>query len=136
MTLKKSEIMKPNIYHWYDKLLSSLIAMLGFATCTGLSSVGCEYGPDPDYNTLKINPSQLQFSNQIETKNVEITTEGAWYIREAPDFVAISTMSGKGDYTISVTTKSVIKDSVSNQGVMYIEGEDETARLYIIQNYK
>ena len=44
-------IMNTKLFHWYDKLLSFLLTLLGFGASSGFTACmyGAEYGPEPEY---------------------------------------------------------------------------------------
>ena len=83
-------MMKTTFYRWYDKILSSMLTLLGFGATTGFMACmyGVEYGPDtegvmsdrnPNYNYLKVAPSDLLLDSEAGSSDIiYIQASGKW----------------------------------------------------------
>ena len=136
--------MKIKLFHWYDKLLSFMLTILGFSSSAGFTACmyGVEYGPDPDFYKLEVNPSALEFKHLAgETKELRITTDGNnkgyWHINisDGSYFYSVTPISGSGNGTIYVTT-TTDNNSYTKEGTMYISGENNEITIPVRQKGK
>lgn len=118
--------MKVNYYHWYDKLLSFLLTILGFSGTFALMGCPAEYGPAPEDHRVKVYPDHLYFDYDHETtQSVQILTEGKWYVHKVSPFVSITPVSGYNDATMKVEMAEENEQKVSRQGVIVVQSVDE-----------
>lgn len=74
--------------------------------------MGCPSDPEPDPPTLGLNPTSINFpKEQGVTRELRITTsnDATWMVYDSgwSEWLSLSTTSGKGSVTISLTTKNV-----------------------------
>lgn len=55
--------------------------------------------------TLDVSPSTLNYSVEGGPVSLIITSDGDWNISEIPDWITLSSVSGRGDGTVTVTAK-------------------------------
>ena len=136
--------MKIKLFHWYDKFLSFLLTLLGFGASSGFTACmyGVEYGPDPDFYKIEVNPSSLDFEYLAgETKELRITTdgnnEGYWHINNSDGsyFYKVTPTSGSGSSIIYVTT-TTDNNSHTTEGRIYISGEYNSIAIPVTQKGK
>lgn len=126
--------MKKAILHWYDKLLSLLLSIMGFGGTFVLMGCPVEYGPDPDF--INVHPDKLVFPAEGGVKEeITISTEGKWTITQIPTFVSVSETSGNGNSHVYVTAEK--NDSyLSRQAVITIGKDVEIVTVTIYQQGK
>ena len=120
--------MKTKLFHWYDKLLSFLLTVLGFSSSAGFTACmyGVEYGPAPEDHRVKVYPDHLYFDNDGETTQaVQIYTEGKWYVQKVSPFVSITPISGYNYATMTVRMAEENEQDVSRRGVIVVQSVDE-----------
>lgn len=120
--------MKTKLFHWYDKLLSFLLTLLGFGASTGFTACmyGVEYGPAPEDHRMKVYPDHLYFDNDGEsTQAVQIQTEGKWYVQKVTPFVSATPISGYNYATMTVRMAEENEQDVSRRGGIVVQSVDE-----------
>ena len=128
--------MKKIVKHWYDKLLSMVLMLLGFGGSAGLA--GCKisvaYGGPPDDYNVKIIPSALSFSAEGGIKEIKIETDSKWTISGCPPYIYFNTTSGyKSKYVEVKVSKNV--SSEERRATINVTGEyDHSGTLTIIQS--
>ena len=129
-------IQKESFYYWYNRLLSVMLMLLGFSASTGFTACmyGVEYGPDPDYYDLDVDPLSLEFSYEegLESK-IKISTSGDWTITHEPSFVEVSATSGKGTNIVYVITNETNNFSSSRKDYIIVEGRENYKRVSVTQ---
>lgn len=125
--------MKQKMNRWYRVCLSKLITMLGFGG-GALALAGCDdvspdmYGPMPvmygsppvDYK-VKVTPDHLQFENNDTTiQEVQVQTEGQWFVKEAASFVTVAPNSGYG-YSTMMTVQAEPNDGDAREGIIVVQ---------------
>ena len=137
--------MKIKLFHWYDKFLSFLLTLLGFGASSGFTACmyGVEYGPDPDFYELEVNPSMLEFEHLAgETKELRIKTDGndkGYWIISYPTgnyTFRVTPTSGIGDGIIYVSTTKDNNSSYSIVETISISGEYNNITLSVRQKGK
>jgi len=89
--------MKWKVIHWYDRALMLFLALLGFSASTGFTACmyGAEYGPDPNYYDLDVDPQSLQLDyKEGQESKIKISTSGDWTITHKPSFLNVSSTNG------------------------------------------
>ena len=118
--------MKRKLFHWYDKLLSFLLTVLGFSGTFALMGCPAEYGPAPEDHRVRVYPDHLYFDNDGETTQaVQIYTEGKWYVQKVSPFVSITPISGYNYVTMTVRMAEENEQDVFRQGVIVVQSVDE-----------
>lgn len=130
--------MKKRIYRWYDRLLSFLLAMLGFSGTLTLMGCPAEYGPDPGDHRIKVNPDRLYFyDNENVTQVVYIQTDGNWYVNKVSPFISVTPISGNYS-TMTVEIAEKILENTNRQGLIIIQSVEEPqySDTVIVYQYK
>ena len=131
--------MKRYFYNWYNRLLSVMLMLLGFSASTGFTACmyGVEYGPDPNYYDLDVNPISLQFGYERgQESQIQISTSGVWTITHEPSFVEVSATSGKGTNIVYVITNGTNNSSSSRHDYIIVEGGENYKRVSVTQTGK
>ena len=128
--------MKWKINHWYNRALSLFLALLGFSASTGFTACvyGVEYGPDPNYYDLDVDPLSLQFNyEEGQESKIKISTSGDWTITHKPSFLNVSATNGQGTNIVYVITTETNNSSSSRQDYIIVEGGENCKRVSVIQ---
>lgn len=131
--------MKWKVKYWYDSALSLFLALLGFSASTGFTACmyGAEYGPDPNYYDLDVDPQSLQFGyEEGQESKIRISTSGEWTITHEPSFIDMSATSGKGTNIVYVITNETNNSSSSRQDYIIVEGGENYKRVSVTQTGK
>ena len=132
-------IMKRSCYHLYNRLLSAMLMLLGFSISAGFTACmyGAEYGPDPNFYDLDVDPQSLQFDyEEGQESKIKISTSGEWTITHEPSFIDMSATSGKGTNIVSVVTNETNRSSSSRQDYIIVEGGENYKRVSVTQTGK
>lgn len=116
-----------------------MLMLLGFSASTGFTACmyGAEYGPDPNYYDLDVDPQSLQFDYEEGQKSqIKISTSGDWAITHEPPFIEVSVTSGKGTNIVSVVTNETNSSSSSRQDYIIVEGGENYKRVSVTQTGK
>lgn len=130
--------MKKIVRHWYDKLLSMLLMLLGFGGSAGLAGckISAAYGGPPDEYNVKIIPSTLSFSAEGGTEKIKIETESKWTISDCSYYINFQTTSG---YKSKYVEVSVSENPLNEEryAIIHVTGEyGFSGTLRILQSGK
>lgn len=130
--------MKQKIRHWYDRILSLMLTMLGFGGTFALMGCPVAYGPAPEDYRVTVVPGHLSFGNSDNVvKSVQIHTEGQWYINKVTPFMLVTPTSGSGYSTISVRMSERNSGNEGRKGIIVIQSVDDpyyTDTVHVYQN--
>jgi hypothetical protein len=90
-------------------------------------------------NADELGKAALTFSNRAETKTVNFTADGDWYIRipKGCDWLTVSPKEGTGDATVNFTTKAYEEESPRSATVAFVvDGLEQKATLDVTQLQK
>lgn len=90
-------------------------------------------------NVDELGKAALTFSNRAETKTVNFTADGDWYIRipKGCDWLTVSPKEGTGDATVNFTTKAYEEESPRSATVAFVvDGLEQKATLDVTQLQK
>ena len=129
--------MKKGFNHWYDKLLSVMLTLLGFSASTGFTScinISAAYGGPPEEYQVKVIPSELHFPSEGGEEHVRIEAYDSWSISGYPSYTKISPLYSSGSAEINIkvnenTTNQQRSAKVSVNG----NGEYYSATITIVQ---
>lgn len=128
--------MKNRFFHWYDRILSLILTLLGFSASAGFTACmyGAEYGPDPNYYDLDVDPQSLRLDyEEGQTSRIKITTSGEWTITHKPSFLNVSSTNGQGTNIVYVVTNETNYSSSSRQDYIIVEGGENYKRVAVTQ---
>ena len=131
--------MKRYINHWYNRLLSAMLMLLGFSISAGFTACmyGAEYGPDPNFYDLDVDPQSLQFDYEEGQEGIiKISTSGDWTITHKPSFLNVSSTNGQGTNIVYVITTETNNSSSSRQDYIIVEGGENYKRVSVTQTGK
>ena len=132
-------IMKRSFYHLYNRLLSAMLMLLGFSISAGFTACmyGAEYGPDPNFYDLDVDPQSLQFDYEEGQEGIiKISTSGDWTITHKPSFLNVSSTNGQGTNIVYVITTETNNSSSSRQDYIIVEGGENYKRVSVTQTGK
>ncbi|MBQ3768056.1 MAG: BACON domain-containing protein [Prevotella sp.] len=132
-------IMKRSCYHLYNRLLSAMLMLLGFSISAGFTACmyGAEYGPDPNFYDLDVDPQSLQFDYEEGQEGIiKISTSGDWTITHKPSFLNVSSTNGQGTNIVYVITTETNNSSSSRQDYIIVEGGENYKRVSVTQTGK
>ena len=90
-------------------------------------------------NADELGKAALTFSNRAETKTVNFTADGDWYIRVPKDcdWLTVSPKEGTGDATVNITTKLYEEEAPRSATLAFVvDGVEQKALLDITQLQK
>ena len=84
--------------------------------------------------SLKLSPEKLSFAADTESQKLQVTCNTEWSVLESPDWLSVSSTSGSGDMTLTLTAADYWNTS-SRQGILRIgrEGTDLQAQVTLTQ---
>jgi len=128
--------MKRQLFHWYNRVLSILMALLGFGSSMTSCIRPAMYGPDTSDN-LDVDPTYLEFDYEAgEEKEIKITTSGKWAIFYEPSFFEVSSTAGKGTSIVYVVTTETNNSLSSRKNFIYIGNEGYQITVPVMQKEK
>lgn len=98
--------MKRSFNHWYDKLLSAMLTLLGFGASAGFTSClnfAAAYGGPPEDYEVKVFPSELKFPSEGGEEHVRIEACDSWSISGYPSYTIVSPLYSYGSAEIVIT---------------------------------
>ena len=131
--------MKWKVIHWYDRALLLFLTLLGFSASAGFTACiyGVEYGPDPNYYDLDVDPLSLQLNyEEGQESKIKISTSGDWTITHKPAFLNVSSTNGQGTNIVYVITTETNYSSSSRQDYIIVEGGENYKRVSVTQTGK
>ncbi len=136
--------MKKENSRLYDRILSLLLTMLGFGIAGDFTScISAEYGPDPNYYDLEVDPTSLEFEHYAgETKKVKVIIKGndkGWWIIShtgIDGFFTVTPTKGDRSDIIYITTIKDNNSSYEYEGMISIEGEYSDSKCHVILKQK
>ena len=96
---------------------------------------GNEEGGNEESETLSLSEYNLEFSDQEDTKMIEITTSSAWNVVNDYSWIVVSPKSGIGNSKIEITVLEN-KTEYSRYGSIEIKTNNHLGEVYIDQQRK
>lgn len=114
--------------------VSRFITLLCIGTLTLVSCSKKNDPTKPEETALELSESEILFSQNSESKMVNITTNGVWYVTNNSEWITISPMQGKGNGAITI---SVSQNSTGQVREAYfsIAIDFETKNVVISQSH-
>lgn len=116
-----------------------MLMLLGFSISAGFTACmyGAEYGPDPNFYDLDVDPQSLQFDYEEGQEGIiKISTSGDWTITHKPSFLNVSSTNGQGTNIVYVITTETNNSSSSRQDYIIVEGGENYKRVSVTQTGK
>lgn len=132
--------MKNRLFHWYDRILSLILTLLGFSASAGFTACmyGVEYGPNPNYMEIKPRNVHLGFETGEKASIEVLTNDEKWYISNINealyDFFTLSPTEGKNKEVITITTKTWNSSRHSRDGHFDIMSANNSMTVYVVQD--
>ena len=94
----------------------------------------CTACPDDDKTDLKVNPTDISLlAAQGSSSNIMITTDGGWTASCSSDWIHLSSTSGNGNTTITISALSFNDSPAPRPAMISIQGGDQSVTVNVVQ---
>lgn len=105
-------------------------------TTMSLGFVSCGGGDDPEV-LLKVNPTEISLlAEKGSNSTFSIITDGEWQANCASDWLHLSSTSGNGDATITVSAVSANDSDVKRDAIINVQSGDKVVSINVSQDAK
>jgi len=116
------------------KHLIKLAALLVTVLISGIALVACGDDNEDGPTLLEVNPGSVSLVPTANaTVSVQIKCSGEWIITQSPEWINLSSTSGKGNTTLTITTLSENATATNRTGSIEIISNELSASISVTQ---